>query len=239
MSQSVQLARARIVELDLSGSSDTPPQPKDGGKNFEVQFNPASLKVNFTNQKSGGEQPGGAPTQFIGQGTTKLTMELFFDVTGPVVNSQGNSRDLADVRTLTADIAHFLKGSTAVPDQENAFVPPGIRFNWGNFLFDGTLDSMDETLDFFSEDGRALRSTVAISISKQEISIYRPEEGGTGGGPPTGTQAMSPAQSGDSVQKMAGKKGKADQWKSIAAANDIENPRHIPAGTLINLANTG
>ncbi|MCB9434495.1 MAG: peptidoglycan-binding protein [Ardenticatenaceae bacterium] len=221
-----------MTELEWNGNSNIPSRPKDGGKAFDVQFNPESLKVNFANQKAGGDQPGGSPIQFVGSGTTKLALELFFDVTVPV--SEGK-KVVNDVRTLTADIAYFMKANTAVEGQTNAIVPPGIRFHWGTFLFDGVMDSMDETLEYFSEKGYPLRATVSISLSRQEILYNRPEPVDPAGNSPAGTQTMQPARAGDSLPKMAGRSGKQNDWKKIAAANDIENPRQLPAGTLVNL----
>lgn len=234
MTDRVNLAKAKITELEWYGENSSQSRTKQDGKSFDVQFNPESLKVNFTNQKAGGEQPGGSPIQFVGTGTTKLALELFFDVTVPV--EQGEKKVANDVRTLTADIAFFMKAQTPVEGQENAYVPPGIQFSWGSFLFEGVMDSMDETLEFFSDDGRPLRATVSIALSRQEITFTRPDPVDATGNSPTGTQPLQSSRAGDSVQKMAGRSGKQADWKQIAAANDIENPRQLAPGTLINLA---
>ena len=234
MSGQVKLVKAKITELEWYGENHSQSRPKKGGKSFDVQFNPESLKVNFANQKAGGEQPGGSPIQFVGAGTTKLAIELFFDVTVPV--AQGKTMVANDVRTLTADVAYFMKAETAVQGQENAYVPPGIQFSWGSFLFEGVMDSMDETLEYFSDDGRPIRATVAISLSRQEITFTRPNPVDATGNSPTGTTPLQPALAGDSVQKMAGRSGKQNDWKQIAGANGIENPRRLAPGTLLNLA---
>ena len=234
MTEKVNLVKAKITELEWYGENHSQSRTKEGGKSFDVQFNPESLKVNFTNQKAGGEQPGGSPIQFVGTGATKLALELFFDVTVPV--EQGGNKVANDVRTLTADIAYFMKAETAVEGQENAYVPPGIRFSWGSFLFEGVMDSMDETLEYFSDDGRPLRATVSIALSRQEITFIRPNPVDATGNSPIGTQPLQPSRAGDSLQKMAGRIGKQSDWKQIAAANNIENPRRLTPGTLVNLA---
>jgi hypothetical protein len=46
---------------------------------------------------------------------------------------------------------------------------------------------------------------------------------------------MQPARAGDSVQGMAARAGKADDWKQIASANGIENPRALQPGQLVNI----
>ena len=234
MTDKVKLTKAKITELEWYGENHSQSRLKKDGKSFDIQFNPESLKVNFSNQKAGGDQPGGSPIQFVGTGTTKLALELFFDVTVPV--KQGEKKVANDVRTLTADIAYFMKAQTAVERQENAYVPPGIQFSWGSFLFEGVMDSMDETLEYFSDEGRPLRATVSIALSRQEITFNRPDPVDATGNSSTGTQPLQSSRTGDSVQKMAGRNGKQSDWKQIAAANNIENPRQIPPGTLMNMS---
>ena len=50
-----------------------------------VQFNPETLKVSFANQiqtpSGAGDQSGTPARQFVGAGTTKLALQLWFDVT--------------------------------------------------------------------------------------------------------------------------------------------------------------
>ena len=50
-----------------------------------------------------------------------------------------------------------------------------------------------------------------------------------------GTTPLTLAQAGDSMQALAGRAGLDASWKAIAAANNIDNPRAILAGTPIHL----
>ena len=74
------LAKAQLIELDQTFEKE-----KDGGRKVAVQFNPESLKVTFANQivqPQGGDQAAGnSGRQFVGAGTTKLALQLWFDVT--------------------------------------------------------------------------------------------------------------------------------------------------------------
>ena len=143
------LAKARLIELTEDFS-----QEKSGGKAVNVQFNPESMKVSFANQivqPQGGDQAAGnAGRQFVGAGTTKLAMTLWFDVTAMT------EAPLDDVRRLTADVVHFITPKPSTADASK-LAPPGLRFSWGSFLFDGMVESLEETLEFFSpaEIGRA------------------------------------------------------------------------------------
>ena len=57
MPQPVQLALATFQEITWSTKGDV--QPVNGGKNVRVQFNPQTLKLTYSNQKAGGDQPEG------------------------------------------------------------------------------------------------------------------------------------------------------------------------------------
>ncbi len=203
------------------------------GEKFFVQFNPQSLKVNYSNQKAGDGRPGDAPIQFVGKGTTKLSVELLFDVTIPI-GTESDSGDSApkDVRVLTQRMAKYLDPEDERGKNKKKYVPPGIRFGWDAFNFDGVVDSMDETLEFFSHDGKPLRATVSLQISKQEIKIEIPE-----GSPGTSEQHL--VKEAETLQEAVSKAGRSD-WQNVAEANGIENPRRMETGELVDLnAGTG
>jgi len=219
-----------------------------------VQFNPQTLKLTYSNQKAGGTQSGGGAIQFVGKGTTKLSVELLFDVT--VTEGEDGGPD--DVRDVVEQVVRFIKPEKKEGD--NKYLPPGLRFIWGSFLFEGVVDSINETLEFFSSDGRPLRATVTLAMSQQEIKpeLANPDfqrgaaqaartnpgggsgggsnGGGGGGNRPPGTQPQQAARSGDSVQSMAARQGKPDNWKAVARANGIENPRNLSPGTLLDMS---
>ena len=79
------LTKAELHEISWTEDQEvivlpTPP--------VSVQFNPESLKVSLSNQKAGGDQRGGSATQYVGQGTSKLSFELWFDVTAAEPDNQ-------------------------------------------------------------------------------------------------------------------------------------------------------
>jgi hypothetical protein len=169
----------------------------------------------------------------VGAGTTSLSLELWFDATRPLPN--GEKAEDGDVRKLTEKVAYFITPQEEV--EENKWKPAGVRFLWGTFMFDGVMDSLQENLEFFSEDGKPLRARLSISISSQLIQFQfnRSNENGNGGQTGNaGQQPHEPAREGDTMQGIAGRAGKASQWKGMARENGIENPRHIPPGTPIN-----
>jgi hypothetical protein len=218
------LAKAKLVEVRWTGD---PPQSEvvPGGKEVLVQFNPESLKLNFANEDNSRGQS--SPGQTTGSGTSKLAVELVFDTT-----TTGT-----DVRRNTEDIAYFIK---APPDRNNRPVQPGMGFEWGSFIFRGVVKSMDETLDYFSEEGVPLRANISLSVAQPNIEFIPARAGGAGGAPGAGqgsgaTTPLEAAGANDNVQKLAARNGKSSDWKAIASANKIDDPLRLRAGALINV----
>lgn len=220
------LEMARLIEL-----GDDLQSVKDGGVDVAVQFNPETLKLAFANevqQPEGGDQAGGtAGRQFVGAGTTTLTVTLWFDVTAMETDR------VDDVRRLTRQVLYFMTPKPAEGD-DTKFVPPGVRFQWASLIFDGLVTSMEENLEFFSPEGKPLRANMALGFSQQKILVSNFEGDGRVADR-QGAQPLEQAQEGDSVQDMADRKGKGGQWQAIAEANGIMDPLRLPPGKLIDL----
>ena len=242
MNGSVNLQKAQLIELDANY------EVMEGGKKVKVQFNPETLKVSFANQivqpgntgagnTSAGDQTGPASRQYVGAGTTKLSLQLWFDVNAPLPESK---RDVVDVRELTKEVAYFI---TPRPEGEH-FIPPAVRFLWGSFHFDGLLDSLEESLEFFSSRGEPLRASMTLNMSQQRIQEFagsmrkreKPPPGVAGpGGAAPGTRPLTQAPGGSTLQALASTLGKGTNWQAIAEANGIENPRILQPGQLIDI----
>jgi hypothetical protein len=231
------VAKARLVEIEFDANQQQF-NPVSNGKTVTVHFNPESLKVSFSNQNRGGNQPGGGGGQFVGTGTSKMSVELLFDTTESTADLPER-----DVRRITEQVAYFVQAKPPSGGSRNTSsnrVPPGLSFEWGTFIFRGVVDSMDETLDYFSEEGVPMRATISLNITRQEIKFEFGQPGQAGrstasGSAPPGTQPMEPARQDDSVQQMAGRQGRSSDWKAIAAANNIDDPLRLQAGALLNL----
>ncbi|UZH44151.1 LysM peptidoglycan-binding domain-containing protein [Roseateles amylovorans] len=224
------LTRAKLIELDAGFKKEKP-----GGVRVEVQFNPETLKLTFANEikqpEGGDQQAGNNGRQFVGAGTTKLALQLWFDVTAMEKNA------VDDVRRLTTKVIHFMTPQNADEDP-NKKVPPGVRFQWGTFLFDGMVESLEESLEFFSPDGKPLRASISLTLSQQKILEAQFKGAGRvpvrPGHAPPGHAPLKAALQGDSLQAIAGRLSKGD-WQGIAAANGIEDPLRMAPGQLVNL----
>jgi hypothetical protein len=236
-----ELAKAELRELDAEMKNEI-----NRDKWTKVQFNPDTLKVTYANQikepSGSGDQRGPQAQQFVGAGTTKLAVQLFFDVTQDL--GQGLP-DVIDVRKLTQRVAYFITPLGDPANQPKKFKPPMTRLAWGSFQFDGIVEAMEETLEFFSFEGRPLRASVTMTISQQKITTFtfndaaEPPGVQRGNRPAAGTQPQTPAAQGSNLQSMtAAQPGGAQggDWQSVATANGIENPRLLQPGQLIDFS---
>ena len=91
MAESVRLEKAELRQLDADFNNEINPENWTN-----VQFNPETLKVSFANQiatpRGAGDQSGTPARQFVGAGTTKLSLQLWFDVSAPLPEGQGRER---------------------------------------------------------------------------------------------------------------------------------------------------
>jgi hypothetical protein len=215
------LVKATLTELDQQFENEKP-----DGHRVEVQFNPETLKVTFANaivQPQGGDQSAGnSGRQFVGAGTTKLALTLWFDVTAM------EKDPVDDVRRVTTKVVYFMTPQKSDADPKK-LSPPGVQFQWGSFLFKGIVEALDESLEYFSPDGKPLRASMTLTLSQQKILESKFDGDGT-----VGQRPFKAAKQNDSLQKMAAKQGKND-WQSIAAANGIEDPMRMAPGTLVDL----
>lgn len=246
MPEPAKITKAELWELTSTGTR------KDGSR-VVVQFNPESLKVSFANQLSPPDNAAGnsdkskdqresAALQFVGKGTTKLAVQLWFDAAAPLPAGAltGGATSTDDVRQLTKQVAYFITPQDSTFKGKPVKIPPAVSFCWGTFKFDGIVESMEESLEYFSPDGRPLRASVSLSLTQQSIQFAFNEDAQTSppagqAGPAPGTQPLTQAASGDSVQSLAASVGRPDDWQAIAAANGIENPRLLTPGLVINL----
>ena len=225
MPEPTKLEKAQLKEVQLNKDNTV-----ESDFLMYVQFNPETLKVNLTNaisNKEGKDQQKSSAIQYMATSTTKLTFDLWFDATV--------TDEVDDVRRLTEKVAYFMKPKKTVRDKEE-FKPPGVRFVWGSFLFDGIMDSINENLEYFSPEGRPLRAGLSISITQQRYQ-YQIEPIKTNiPVKQAGVERREEVKKGETLQENLAKLGLIKYWPLIAALNDLDNARQIPEGTSLNIS---
>lgn len=210
------------------------------GPEFEVQFNPETLNIAFSNQVAGGDQAGGSAIQFNSKGTTKLTFDLVFDVTDPKIqqrfNKDNKPESRADVRKISKLVTDFMQTEQEGSGDDARFVPPGVRFKWGTFRFDGVVDKITEKIDFFSEQGVPLRATLSVGITKQDVDVnFVAPATDAQNNEAAGTAEKPTPKSNTSMPDALAKGGNPEAWHGDALANGVENPRNLPIGQPLSL----
>lgn len=235
----IAIERGKLIPVN--GDNDSP----DLENAIDVQFNPVTLKVSLSNTlKENARNGNSRSAQFVDKSSSNLTIELIFDTTyiEQPSNNQGGGDQTAssagsnssskkaieqgsDVRLQTKKIADTFIKPVAEGDKLKA--PKRCLFQWGAFEFLGLVQSFDETLDFFSPEGRPLRAVVSLKLSEDRYQFRNrdvaqaarntPSLSSTGANPQGGDQNAGPVPgaSGDG----------AGNWRDTSMFNGIETPR--------------
>jgi Contractile injection system tube protein len=140
----------------ISNKNDQPIGPP-----VEVQFNPNSLRLSLANQTDAGTSAGRQRAQHLGTGSATMSVELVFDTA-----DQGTTEAPRSVLDLTTPIEQMLLPQG--PDKQS---PARMRFEWGQFVLTGIVESMSLDLELFSDNGVPLRAKINLSIQQQRTEF--------------------------------------------------------------------
>jgi hypothetical protein len=213
-----------------------------------VQFNPTDLTFSKTAQFKPIDIPGlDSPVlQFIGGGNETLTVELFFDTT-----DSGMGEGAESVTAWTDNFYYLVK------QNPKTHAPPCCRFSWGiplteienageltqvqgkdrltkavsnaPFWFTCVVESVERKFTLFSPEGVPLRARLTVKMREYK----------------TLAQMVAELQSADHTKARVLKRRQrleqiaADEyatpteWRRIAEANGIDDPRRVSPGTTL------
>lgn len=213
-------------------------QPQ-GKAAFQVLYNPESYtqsrQVRYA--QSSGISTNTPVSQFAGGSLEILRFRLFFDSMSSGTEVGGGLMDkakfaansmlpslakLIDVRTYTKKVYSLMEID---PDKH---VPPLLKLKWSSLQFTGHLISCQQTFVRFGERGIPLRAWLDCVfqefIAPQKATLPRPLES------PDTTKYRTVHQ-GDALWSLSAKEyGQPEQWRSIADANGLANPRVLRSG---------
>lgn len=208
-----------------------------GGLDFvEVQFNPTELSLEKGAQIAEIGIPGlDSPVlQFVRGQNEKLTVELFFDTT-----EHGMGSGATSVTTLSDPVYSLVKIDPA------RHAPPIVSFIWnssfpgahlspfsgnqGRHHFRGVVESVRQKFTLFSPEGVPLRATLTLTL--REYKTLDQQLGELNLNSPDRTHGHI-TQQGETLAAIAHRYwGRRGDWREIAEANDIEDPRRLRPGT--------
>jgi hypothetical protein len=193
-------------------------------KRAEVIFNPAEYSLEKANQFASTALPGlsNPILSFVNGDADTLTMELFFDT---YTNKGGT-----DVRLETNKIARLLE----IDPELHA--PPPVRFVWGPLIFRAIIERLGQRFTMFKEDGVPVRATLNVTFKEYKTIDEQLSEKPTQSSDWTKQRVTA---DGDRLDLIAAKEyGDAAEWRRIADANGIDNPRLLVPGRRIVLPPT-
>ncbi len=194
---------------------------KHKGEIIECRFNPPEFStnksVNYAELQATGS--GASVQQFTDGQARQLSVELFFDT----------SEQQVDVRAEYVDMFDIL-----VEVDPELHAPPICRFVWGEgIMFTALVESIDKTFTMFLPSGVPVRARVDVSFVEYKTSEYQQSELS-----PESTDVSKAwtVTEGDTLWLIAAEEyGDPDHWRTIARANDIQNPRALEAGEELEL----
>ena len=149
-----ELSKAFLQELNNQN------QPARGKQPLPVQFNPSSLRLQYANQSEGGNSAGRQARQHTGNSSVTLSVDLIFDTA-----DEGSTTVPRSVLERTRQVEAFINPQ-ANPGRNQA--PPRLRFQWGDVIVDGVLESLSIDIDHFAHTGTPLRAKASLSIKGQD-----------------------------------------------------------------------
>lgn len=193
------------------------------GKVIDVLFNPAEYSFDRANAFKATAVPGlGSPLlQFVNGEADQLSMELFLDdYTDPPGRQAGPSKKSVEERIK--DLSALLNVD------RDLHAPPPVRFSWGRLEFTGIIEKLGRKVSLFQPDGTAARAKLAISFKEyrtlqEQMDTPRRESADKS------KRRVVIGQ--DSLWALAAREYQDPaQWKLIAEANDLDDPREIAPG---------
>jgi hypothetical protein len=189
------------------------------GEEIRVCFNPTEYQVDKSVPWSAHAIKGlDAPEmQFTLGDPRRLAMELLFDT----------YEDGEDVRKR---YTQKIENLCAVKPQKKR--PPRCQFLWGKWAFDCFVESVSQRFTMFLEDGRPVRAIMRVTLVEALTAKEQRQRRGNPG-PADRTKRRSVRQ-GENLALIAYQEyGDARQWRPIAEANDIDDPKVLKPGQLL------
>lgn len=205
-----------------------------------VQYNPTEFTLEKGAQIAEIKIPGlDSPLlQFVRGQSEKLTMELFFDTT-----EQGMGANATSVTTYTDRIYELVKIEPA------RHAPPICTFSWNKKFpggdisanlesqrrneFQCIVESVKQTFTLFSPEGVPLRAKLNVTLREyktldEQLDQLKPSS-------PDRTHSHV-LQHGETLSGVAGRYyRRPGEWRRVAEANDIDDPRRLTAGTFLDV----
>jgi hypothetical protein len=207
----------------------------DGGQTMTVLFNPTEYTITKTNTWNFKEVQGSSlpPPEFGGGSPRQISLSLLLD------NSVLD--DSQSVLSITQDLFKMMEVADGQPAAGARSAPPYVTFRWGAVdTFKAVCTSLTCAYQLFQPNGDPIRAEIKLDLKQAEPASTASANSANLGQNPT-TRAIADAgvhtvQDGDSLPSIAYRAyGDATRWRTIADANQIDDPLRLRRGTPLML----
>ncbi len=223
----------------------------DDAADHAARFNPNKLQLS----KGSTWQTEKAPLSNIGKTTfgggdpMRLSIELFFDTTATGVDVRRYTGPLLELvmiplqeissarpvmQSMLATAADEEAKEKVTKSLYESHHPPKCKFIWGRFQsFEAYVESVDTTFTMFLQDGTPVRARVKLKLKQiEETGLYPPQN------PTTRSVARKTwvVREGQRLDWIAYQEyGDPALWRYLAQANDLDDPRDLRPGQVLDL----
>lgn len=183
-------------------------------------FNPTEYQLQKTNNFADMIIPGleTPPIQYVHGAAEKLSAELMVDTSGT----------LDDVRVR---YTNKLRNLMNIKSEMHA--PPIVRLTWDREVFKGVVESLNITYVLFTPEGIPIRAKLNLVLKEyrtvEEQVLERPRFS-------PNVEKSHTVRRGDTLASIAALAyNDVTQWREIARNNNIEDPRRLELGRVLNL----
>lgn len=200
------------------------PGPRCGEIRF--QFNPTELTLSKSAKWTRDAQKGGkksAVPQFGGPEPSKLTLEMFLDAS--------DIQDDSVVKTVEQLFACCVPTDETHRNKKGS--PPWVVFHWGAVTgFPAYIKSVSVKYTLFTPTGTPIRGIATVNL--EEIAGEQSGQNPTSGA--VAARRVHTVVAGDTLPSIAWREyGDPTMWRAVAAANEVDDPMRLRAGTALLL----
>jgi hypothetical protein len=213
------LVRAYLELREPGTRGSTTAGPPIGKIDF--QFNPKELSLTKTakweRKTSRNRKSAGIP-EFQGAEPCSMTLEMFFDATGPQDSSVVAAVEKLFTCCVPTDKTH----------QDHLGVPPWVVFHWGSVAgFTAYIASVAAKFTLFTSGGVPIRATATVTL--KEIAAEPAKQNPTSGG--RASRRAHTLVDGDTLPSIAyAEYGDPTLWRVLAEANGVDDPMRLSPG---------
>lgn len=224
---------------------------KTQGNYFYVQYNPTDMSMSEkATYKASQEHTQSRPKLEFEKGdATQLKMKLIFDASDEI--KTGGNVDTAYVQELRSFLTAIDTGETT-NEGKKIYKPPECDFIWGDFKFEGVIESVKVKYLMFSTAGAPVRAEVDVALKERHRPAYSTSAGSTvklaaassianitgvaatreaTTSSPTDGVSVTTTLPGETLSDVESRTGVPMRW--IADANGIDDPMNIELDELI------